>query len=194
MGGRVFDYRGTGLCPPSRDFRIRPLVFVNHIPEVPQATGTADFETLGRILKGKGLAIQAATDAEGNVALFTRLDQFCFGHLGANMVACGAEHMHSSVNKVWTEEQMRAAAWLANRAWNAFGIKPRRAILTPGDGHLEGSEFVLDRPVGVRRRGHTSHKNVSALIGSHQRNDPGDGFSFRHLYELTRFFHKHDRF
>jgi N-acetylmuramoyl-L-alanine amidase len=197
MGGQVFDYRDTGLCPPNGG-RFRPLVFVNHIPQVSQVAGTADFEALGRILKDQGLAIQAATDAEGNVALFTRLDEFCFGHLGANALACGAEHMHASVDEEWTEQQMRAAAWLAQRAWRSFGIPPRRAILSPGAGHLEGEgseqKFVLDKPVGVRRRGHTSHENVSALIGSHARTDPGPGFSFKHLYELTRFFDENGRF
>jgi hypothetical protein len=193
MGGKVFDYRGTGLCPPNGG-RFRPLAFVNHIPVVEQLPGTADFEKLGRTLKAQGLSIQAATDAEGNVALFTRLDELCFGHLGANRVACGAEHMHATTAKVWTEQQMRAAAWLAHRAWRSFGIPPRRAILTPGAGHKEGNTFVLDKPVGVKRRGHTSHQNVSALIGSFARTDPGPGFSFRHLYELTKFFDEHGRF
>ena len=193
MGGKVFDYRGTGLCPPNGG-KIRPLVFVQHIPLIPNAIGVADFQRLGRSLKSQGLAIQAATDAEGNVALFTRMDDLCFGHLGANSLACGAEHLHLNVDEEWTEPQMRAAAWLANRAWDAFGIKPRRAILKPGAGHKEGTKFVLDRPVSVQRRGHTSHENVSSLIGSHQRSDPGRKFSFRHLYELTRFFHKHGRF
>jgi hypothetical protein len=194
MGGKVFDFRGTGLCPPNGDFRIRPLVFVHHIPVVENAHGLADFEKLGGILRGQRLAIQAATDAEGNVALFTRLDEFCNGHLGANHLACGAEHMHVTLDEEWTEEQMRAAAWLANRAWDSFGIPPRRAKLLPGDGFFGPDGFVLTKPVGVQRRGHTSHKNVSAKIGSGQRSDPGPKFSFKHLYELTRFFHEHRRF
>jgi hypothetical protein len=194
MGGKVFDFRGTGLLPANPGGRIRPLVFVHHIPVVENVVGLADFEKLASILKGRGLAIQAATDAEGNVALFSRLDEKCFGHLGANHVACGAEHMHAGLDEEWTEKQMRAAAWLSHRAWRSFDIRPRRAILVPGDGHFEGAEFVLDKPVGVQRRGHTSHKNVSAKIGSHQRFDPGSKFSFKHLYELTRFFHEHHTF
>jgi hypothetical protein len=55
--------------------------------------------------------------------------------------------------------------------------------LTPGAG-----------VVGVKRRGHTSHMNVSRLAGFNDRSDPGPGFSFKHLYELTRFFDKHHRF
>ncbi len=182
MGGKVFDFRGTGLCPPNGG-RIRPLLMVHHIPVVPNAKGTADFQKLGDILRGKGLAIQAATDAEGNVALFTRFDEFCFGHRGANQFACGVEHMHDTVGEPWTEKQMRAAAWCANRVWDAYGIPPRRAILRPGH-HL----------VGVQRRGHTSHMDVSDMAGFKDRTDPGQGFNFAHLYELTRFFHKHRRF
>jgi hypothetical protein len=182
MGGKVFDYRGTGLCPPNGG-RIRPLVMVHHIPVVRNVAGTADFVTLGQILRGQGLAIQAATDAEGNVALYTRLDELCFGHRGANQLACGVEHMHMTVDEPWTEEQMRAAAWCAARVSKSFGIPPREAKLRPGEGL-----------VGVTRRGHTSHKVVSSLAGFNDRSDPGPRFDFAHLYELTRFFEKHGRF
>jgi hypothetical protein len=182
MGGKVFDFRGTGLCPPNGG-RIRPLVMVHHIPVVPNVTGTADFETLGQILRNKGLAIQAATDAEGNVALYTRFDEMCFGQRGANSFACGIEHMHMTVNEPWTEQQMRAAAWCANRAWVSFDIRPRAAVLKPGSGIVR-----------VQRRGHTSHMNISSMAGFNDRTDPGAGFNFPHLYELTRFFHKHNRF
>jgi N-acetylmuramoyl-L-alanine amidase len=182
MGGKVFDFRGTGLCPPNGG-RIRPLVMVHHIPVVAQMPGVADFEKLGRILRGKGLAIQAATDAEGNVALFTRFDELCFGHRGANQVGCGVEHMHLTVDKEFTERQMRAAAWCANQVWVSFGIPPRRGILLPGDGR-----------VSVQRRGHTSHKNVSKKAGFNDRSDPGSNFSYGHLYELTRFYNQHHRF
>jgi len=54
MGGKVFDFRGTGLCPPSGD-KIEPLIMVHHIPVVARIPGTADFEKLGKILRGKGL-------------------------------------------------------------------------------------------------------------------------------------------
>ncbi len=182
MGGKVFDFRGTGLCPPNGG-RIQPLAMVHHIPVVAREPGTADFEKLGRILRGKGLAIQAATDAEGNVALFTRFDDLCFGHRGANQLACGVEHMHLTTAKDFTEQQMRAAAWCAHRVWKHFGIPPRRANLLPGDGIVR-----------VQRRGHTSHMNVSNLAGFHDRTDPGPNFNFAHLYELTKFFSKHHRF
>jgi hypothetical protein len=182
MGGKVFDFRGTGLCPPNGG-RMRPLLMVHHIPVVHQQPGIGDFETLARVLRAQGLAIQAATDAEGNVALFTRLDELCFGHRGANQFACGVEHMHFDVNEPWTEKQMRAAAWLAHRAWRSFGIRPRKGLLLPGAGLVR-----------VQRRGHTSHMEVSAKAGFNDRSDPGPKFRFAHLYELTRFFDKHHRF
>jgi hypothetical protein len=181
MGGKVFDFRGTGLCPPNGG-RIRPLLMVHHIPVVPNVKGTSDFVRLGEILRGKGLAIQAATDAEGNVALFTRFDEFCYGHRGANQIACGVEHMHMTVGEPWTEKQMRAAAWCAAQVWLSYGVPPRGGVLVEG------------RPVGVKRRGHTSHKTVSDLAWYKDRSDPGAGFDYAHLYELTRFFRDHGRF
>jgi N-acetylmuramoyl-L-alanine amidase len=181
MGGKVFDYRGTGLCPPNGG-RIRPLLMVHHIPVVPNMTGTRDLVRLGDILRRQGLAIQAATDAGGNVALYTQFDVLCFGHRGANQIACGIEHMHFRVDEPWTEKQMRAAAWCAVQVWVAFGIPPRGAVLGRGN------------PVVTQRRGHTTHKLVSDLAGFNDRSDPGAGFNFPHLYELTRFFRKHHRF
>lgn len=182
MGGKVFDFRRTGLCPPSGG-KIEPLIMVHHIPVVARMLGTADFEKLGDILRGKGLAIQASTDGEGNVARFTGFNDLCFGQRGANSLACGVEHMHLTVGEEFTEKQMRAAAWCAHRVWKRFGIPPRRAILLPGDGFVR-----------VKRRGHTSHENVSNMAGFHDRSDPGPNFSFRHLYELTKFFEEHGRF
>jgi hypothetical protein len=77
---------------------------------------------------------------------------------------------------------MRAAAWCAVQVWVAFGIPPRGAVLGRGN------------PVVTQRRGHTTHKLVSDLAGFNDRSDPGAGFRFPHLYELTRFFRKHHRF
>jgi hypothetical protein len=181
MGGKVYDYRGTGLCPPNGG-RIRPLFMVHHIPVVRNIAGTQDFVILGNILRGKGLAIQAATDAEGNVALYTRFDDFCYGHRGANQIACGVEHMHWDVNEPWPENHMRAAAWCAAQVWVSYSIPPRGAMLGKG------------RPVVPKRRGHTTHKMVSDLASYNDRSDPGKGFNFPHLYELTRFFREHGRF
>jgi N-acetylmuramoyl-L-alanine amidase len=196
MGGRVFDFRGTGLLQNIRG-PIVPRVMVHHIPVVENATGLADFRTLANILNGKTLGIQAATDEDGNVALFAPFDREVGGQLGANPLACGVEHMHKRINEDWTEKQMRAAAWCAHHVQVDHGIPLRRAILTSGDGFFDDDDppvFHLTKNVGVQRSGHTSHKNVSAMIGSFQRSDPGPKFSFRHLYELAKFFQKHHRF
>jgi len=179
--GKVYDYRGTGLCPPNGP-RMRPLIMVHHIPVVPNMKGTADFVRLGDVLRAQKLAIQAATDAEGNVALYTRFDELCYGQRGANQFSCGVEHMHMAVGEAWTEKQMRAAAWCANQVWVSYAIPPQRAILTPGD-----------RIVGVQRRGHTSHQNVSKKAGFNDRSDPGEGFDYPHLYELTLHYAKKHR-
>ena len=180
--GKVYDFRGTGLCPPNGG-RIRPLMMVHHIPVVRNVAGIADFITLGNVLRGQGLAIQAATDSEGNVALYTRFDEMCYGHRGANQFACGIEHMHMTTGEAWTEKQMRAAAWCAAQDWTSYAIPPRGAKVLPGN-----------KIVSVQRRGHTSHKEVSTKAGYNDRSDPGEGFSFPRLYELTRFFHDNNRF
>lgn len=184
MGGKVFDFRGTGLCPPARGGqRIWPLVMVHHIPVVHQELGTGDFIRLAGILVGAGKSIQASTDAEGNVALFTHWHELCWGQRGANFLACGVEHMHFSTAKTFSEKQMRAAAWCAARVWMLFNIPPQRGILLPGNG-----------VVRVQRRGHTSHMDVSKKAGFNDRSDPGPNFDYAHLYELTKFFREHNRF
>jgi hypothetical protein len=180
--GKVYDYRGTGMCPPNGG-RIRPLCMVHHIPVVPNMKGTADLARLGQVLRAQDLAIQAATDAEGNVALYTRFDELCYGQRGANQFSCGVEHMHMTVGEDWTVKQMRAAAWCANQVWISYGIPPQRAVLLPGS-----------RIVSVQRRGHTSHENVSRKAGFNDRSDPGDGFDYRLLYEMTRHYNKHHKF
>jgi N-acetylmuramoyl-L-alanine amidase len=182
--GKVFDFRGTGLCPPAPGGRrIRPLVMVHHIPVVHQAEGIGDFRKLAEILVGAGKSIQASTDGEGNVALFTHWDQLCWGQKGANFVACGVEHMHFSTAKTFSEAQMKAAAWCANQVWKKHNIPPRRGILLPGDG-----------VVTVQRRGHTSHMNVSKKAGFNNRTDPGPNFDYALLYELTKFYREHQSF
>lgn len=180
--GVVYDYRGTGLCPPNGG-RIRPLVMVHHIPVVRNVKGVGDGIQLGNILREKRLAIQAATDSEGNVFLYTRFDELCYGHRGLNQQACGVEHMHWNIGEAWEKWQMRAAAWCANQVWQSYNIAPHRALLDPGPGYVR-----------VRRRGHTSHKTVAAKAGYHDRSDPGPGFRFAELYELTKFYARRRRF
>lgn len=180
-GVTIRDYRGTGLCPPNGG-RIRPLIFVQHIPVIRNKPGTEDLITLGRVLKQQGLAVQAGTDAEGNVAQYTRLDELCYHARGANSVSMGCEHMHYSISEEWTEAQMRAAAWLAHHASVSYGIPLQRAILGQG------------RPTKVQRRGHTSHANQSAKAGFNDRSDPGPKFNYTHLYDLAKFYAKNRRF
>ena len=180
--GKVFDYRGTGLLPPSGG-RIRPLIMVEHIPVVPNAKGTSDFKLLARILKQQGLSLHAATDAEGNVALYNNLDRLCFQARGANQVSCGVEHMHMTVDEPWTRKQLNAAAWLWCLAKRDFAIPMRIARLSPGAGK-----------VGVLRRGHTSHKRVSQAAGFNDRSDPGPGFDYKYVRRAGIFFRQNGHF
>lgn len=180
--GSVYDFRGTGLLPANGG-RIRPLVFVQHIPVYPNKPGVQDFLGLAQVLKDQGLALQSATDRDGNVALYNRLDMLCYQARGANSVSCGCEHMHMTVDEVWTRKQMRAAAWLAYRAWRDYGIPAQTAQLTRGTG-----------TVGVARRGHTSHRMVSIMAGFYDRSDPGAKFDWSYMYSCVKFYDTHLHF
>lgn len=182
MGGKVYDWRGTGLLPASGG-QIRPLVFVQHIPVVPNVPGTADFQTLARVLRVQGLSLQSATDREGNVALYNRLDRLCWQARGANTVSCGCEHMHATTAESWSRRQLRAGAWLAYRAWRDYGIPPKGGKLGSGPGQVR-----------VIERGHVSHKWVSSAAGFHDRSDPGPGFDWTYLYHCVRFYDAHHHF
>lgn len=181
-GVTVRDYRGTGLCPPNGG-RIDPQVFVQHIPVIRNVPGTGDIIVLADVLKAQRLAIQTATDAEGNVAIYSSLNRLCFHARGANFVSCGCEHMHYSTTERWTERQMRAAAYLAVRAEKTVGIPYSGGTLGRGAG-----------VVVVRKTGHVSHKRVSAAAGFNDRSDPGSSFNWKHFYDLCRFFDKKGRF
>lgn len=181
-GVTVYDWRDTGLCPPSGG-RIEPVLFVQHIPVIANRPGVQDLETLGRVLKAQGLAVQYGTDAEGNLARFTRLTELCFHARGANSIAAGCEHMHFTIGETWTERQFRAAAVLAWEAHERAGIPLQGAHLVAGAG--------LTR---VARPGHTSHRRQAAAAGFDDRMDPGSGFRFGHVYELARFYGRHGHF
>lgn len=180
--GTVFDYRGTGVLPPNGG-RINPLIMVEHIPVVPNRPGTEDFLILARVLKQQGLSLQAATDREGNVALYNHLNRLCFQARGANQVSCGVEHMHMSTGEEWTKKQLRASAWLWQYAEREFGIPLRVARLSSGRGR-----------VGVQRRGHTSHQRVSAAAGFNDRSDPGPKYDWEYVAKAARFFKEHGHF
>jgi hypothetical protein len=181
-GVTVYDFRGTGLCPPNGG-RITPVAFVQHIPVVRNVTGIADFITLGNVLRAQGLAVQRATDAEGGVALYTSLHQLCYHARGVNAISVGSENMHYSTGEDWTEQQFRAVAWCLAQARSEVGIPYRGAHLVPGSG-----------VAGVARTGHTTHQRVSDAAGFHDRTDPGPRYRPGHVNELARFFDKHGRF
>jgi len=180
--GKVFDFRGSGLLPPNGG-TIQPLIMVEHIPVVPNVKGTDDFKTLARVLKEKGLSLQAATDSEGNVALYNDLNRLCFQARGANSLSCGVEHMHMTINEPWTKKQLRASAWLWQFAEREFGIPLRIARITSGPGR-----------VGVLRRGHTSHQRVSAAAGFNDRSDPGPGYDWEYVRTAATFFKRNGHF
>lgn len=180
--GKVFDFRGTGVLPPNGGV-LQPLIMVEHIPVVPNVQGAGDFHTLARVLKEQGLSLQAATDREGNVALYNSLNRLCFQARGANSVSCGVEHMHMTVEEEWTKKQLRASAWLWQLAERDFGIPLRVARISSGPGRI-----------GVLRRGHTSHRRVSAAAGFHDRVDPGPGYDWEYVRKAALFFKRHGHF
>jgi hypothetical protein len=172
-GVTVRDYRGTGLCPPNGG-AIHPVIFVQHIPVIRNVEGVGDLITLGNVLRAQGLAVQSGTDAEGNVALFTKMNELCWHARGANTISMGSENMHYGITEPWTERQYRAIAWLAVRAEKHYGIP------------IAGATLLSGNPTRVAKRGHTSHKRQSAAAGYHDRSDPGPSFHFGHMYELAR--------
>lgn len=180
--GKVFDYRNTGVLPASGGV-IHPLIMVEHIPVIKNVPGQADFLTLARVLKDQGLSLQAATDAEGNVALYNPLNRLCFQARGANQVSCGVEHMHFSINEDWTRKQLCAAGWLWQLAEREFGIPMRIARIASGNGR-----------VGVLKKGHTSHQRVSAAAGFNDRSDPGPKFDWEFVGKAARFFKSRGHF
>lgn len=177
--GKVYDWRSS-TWTPANGGRINPLVFVQHIPVVPNTTGIADFVTLRNVLVAQGLMVQSATDREGNVALFTPFDVLCYQAKGANQFSCGCEHMHVSTGELWSRMQLRAAGWLVQLAERKHGIPLGMANLNDGDG-----------VVRVARRGQTSHKNVSARAGYNDRTDPGGGYDWDYVKHCAVFFKEH---
>lgn len=179
--GKIYDWRGTGLLPPNGN-RIRPLIMIEHIPVVPNRDGTADFIQLADVLRAQGLSLQAATDREGNVALYNHLDSLCYQARGSNQVSCGVEHMHMSVGEDWSKKQLRASAWLWQYAEREFGIPLTIAKLGSGN------------PTPVLKRGHTSHQRQSAAAGFNDRSDPGAGYDWEYVRAAALFFKRHGHF
>lgn len=180
--GAVYDYRRTGLLAPNGGI-IRPLIMVEHIPVVPNRKGLGDFVQLANVLKAQGLSLQAATDSEGNVALYTDLNRLCYQARGANSVSCGVEHMHMSIGEPWSKKQLRASAWLWQYAEREYAIPMRVANLGAGN-----------RTVSVLSKGHTSHQRVSAAAGYHDRSDPGPGYDWEYVRKAALYFKRKGTF
>lgn len=174
--GRVFDYRGTGVLPPSGG-RIPLLLMVEHIPVIRQMPGTQDFIVLADVLRARGLSLQAATDAEGNVAIYNNLNRLCWQARGANSFSCGVEHMHATITEPWTRAQLNASAWLWHYAKTVYGLPLRHGRLGDGPGIVK-----------VLRTGHVTHQGVSNHAGFHDRSDPGPGYDFAYVKHAAEFF------
>lgn len=180
--GRVYDWRDSDWTPVNGG-KISPLVFVQHIPVVPNAEGISDFIRLRDVLVAQGLMVQSATDREGNVALFTPFDRLCYQARGANSVSCGCEHMHMTTGESWTEKQFRAAAWVVNLAKDKHDIPAAKGSLGAGSGAVR----VLDR-------GQVSHQRVSQAAGYNDRSDPGPGYDFDHVRDLVIWWRREHSF
>lgn len=180
--GKVYDWRHSSWTPASGG-RIKPLIYVEHIPVIPQAAGIIDFVRLRDVLVAQGLMVQNATDGEGNVALFTRMDELCWQAKGANQLSCGCEHIHLSTSDPWTRKQFRASAWLWDRAQKGHNIPLVKASLGSGKGIVR-----------VFRRGHTTHEEVSNKAGFHDRSDPGKGYDFEYVFHCVKYYRKHGHF
>jgi hypothetical protein len=179
MTSSVWDY-GT---PPNGGI-IGLRACVHHIPVIRQTPGRGDLDVLERVLRQQGLMVQFGTDAEGNVARYTRANRLCYHARGGNQVTCGIEHMHYLTSEAWTERQMRAAGWVTQYLEREYGIPLQMANVEPA-----GSGVV-----SVVRKGHTSHRQISKLAGYNDRSDPGPGFDYDKVFALARYFKRHGHF
>ena len=182
----IFDYRGE--TNPNGG-RIALRACIHHIPVIHNTAGHGDLELLRQVLLDRrppdgGLMVQFGTDAEGNVALYTRADRLCFQAKGANQVSCGIEHMHFTIGEEWRKKQLRAAAWIAQYLEREFDVPLQMADVEPNGPGL----------VRIARKGHTSHQQVAHLAGFNDRVDPGDGFDYEYMFHAARFFKGHGHF
>jgi hypothetical protein len=153
------------------------MLMVEHIPVVPNKKGIEDFVTLANVLRAQGLSLQAATDSEGNVAIYNSLNRMCFQAKGANSISCGVEHMHMTIAEPWTRRQLNASAWLWHYAHVVHGLPKQRARIGGGGGL-----------VTVRRKGHTGHREVSKEAGFNDRSDPGPLYDWGYVNHAADFF------
>ncbi len=177
----VFDYRRETA---SNGGIIALRACVHHVPVIRNEPGRQDLDTLRRVLMAQGLMVQFGTDAEGNVAMYTKANRLCYHARGANSVACGIEHMHLTTGEPWSKRQMRAAGWIAQYLEREFGLPLRMADVEPGPGAT----------VTIKRTGHTSHQQISRVAGFNDRSDPGQGFDYSEMFSAARYFKKHGHF
>lgn len=180
--GTIYDWRKSPWTP-SNGGRIKPLVFVQHIPVVPNMAGIADFVRLRDVLVAQGLMVHNATDRDGNIALYTPMNVLCYQAKGANQQSCGTEHMHMTLGETWPKRQLRASAWLVNQANLKYGLPIANGVLTSGSG-----------VVRVSRRGQVSHRRVSNAAGFHDRTDPGDGYDYEYVRHCVAYYRQHEHF
>lgn len=177
----ILDYRG--FTPPNGG-TIPLLACVHHIPVIRQMPGRQDLDAMRGILQRQGLMVQFGTDASGHIALYTRADRLCYHARGANSITCGIEHMHLTTGEWWSKKQLRAAAWCANYLRREFGVPLQMARVEPGGRGI----------ARITRKGHTSHQQISAKAGYHDRSDPGRGFDYEYVFSAARFFARHGHF
>lgn len=168
--GTVFDWRDTNWSQPNGGI-IKLLLFVQHIPVVPNLAGIADFVRLRDVLVAQGLMVQNATDRDGNVALYTQMNRLCYQARGANQFSCGTEHMHMTIGETWSKQQLRASAWLVNQAKEKHDLPAAMGELGRGNGIAR-----------VVRHGQTSHRLVSWAAGFNDRVDPGPGYDWEYVH------------
>lgn len=182
-GGKVYDYRGTKAIVPNGG--VIPLLgMVEHIPVMADRPGTQDFDALASVIRQRGLGLQAATDGEGNVALFTNLNRLCWQARGLNSVSCGVEHMHMTIGQPWPRVQLNASAWLWHYAKVVYGLEKRHGKLAPAG-------FGVAKVV---RKGHVTHQEEAAAAGYFDRSDPGPGYDFDYVQHAANYFSRHKTF
>jgi hypothetical protein len=177
----VFDYRAD-TAPNGGAIALRACV--HHIPVIRQMPGREDLDALRRVLLAQGLMVQFGTDAEGNIAIYTKANRLCFHARGANSTTCGIEHMHATTGEPWTPKQFMAAGWIAQYLEREFGLPLRMASVAPG-----GPGIAV-----ITRTGHTGHQQISQAAGFNDRSDPGSGFDYERVFKYARFFKTHGHF
>lgn len=177
----IYDYRGF-TQPNGGEIGLRACV--HHIPVVRQMPGHTDFDALRNVLQAQGLMVQFSSDADGNVALYTKADRLCWHARGANSNTCGIEHMHLTVGEDWTKKQLRAAAWIAQYLEREFDLPLQMADVDPAGPGL----------TRIVRKGHTSHQQISRMAGYNDRSDPGSGFDYEYMFSAARYFKQKGHF